>query len=86
MIEIYYTKFTNLNDDGTEKSHYYGYRIFDPETEEAEYDATLDNLITLKKRVNQRNLLVYIKQTYPTFYKKIVQSRTYAFNNMIYNV
>lgn len=64
-VFVRYTKFVNMNDDGTEGSSYYGYRIFDDYEED--YSNSFESFESMRKAINEDTVREYVERVHPTF-------------------
>lgn len=83
MVSIQYTKFTDLNFDGSENVSSYGYRIYSDEN--SEYSNYYENINELRVTINNNNIKEFLKENHLDFYEIIKMDKKLEFNgNIIY--
>lgn len=68
-VNFQYTKFVDLNSDGSEQHVYYGYRIYDDY--ESGYDNTYESFYELCSDVNVNTILSHIEKFHEEFMESI---------------
>lgn len=74
-IEVQYTKFSNIDEEGNVTEETLGYRIYDSYGEA--YNNTYESLKDLKEEVNEDNLLDFIREHHPDYSDSLEHTDVY---------
>ncbi len=86
MYNIKYTKFINLNNDGSDKVIDYGYRIYDSSRNVFEYMNDFNSFYELKRILNKSTLEDYLVKYHYDCYQDIYEDKNFYFNDEVLNI